>query len=76
MPLFRTLSRQRWLTDRRMHRSDVLGCNPWGDPAERELPVYLPPGYRDDGPPHLALWDFAAFTNAGPGHVRVSRSAG
>ena len=51
------------------HRSRVLADNPWGDPAERELPVYLPPGYRDDGPPHLALWDFAAFTNAGPGHV-------
>ena len=51
------------------HSSEVLRGNPWDDPVERELCVYLPPGYREDGDPHSALWDFAAFTNSGPGHL-------
>ena len=51
------------------HRSDCLGGNPWGDPVERELAVYLPPGYREDAPAYPVLWDLAAFTNAGPGHL-------
>ena len=51
------------------HDSQVLADNPWGDPAERRFPVYLPPGYDPDGPAYLSLWDLAAFTNAGPGHV-------
>jgi S-formylglutathione hydrolase FrmB len=51
------------------HRSDVLSDNPWGDPVERELAAYLPASYSDDGPPWIALWDLAAFTNAGPGHL-------
>jgi S-formylglutathione hydrolase FrmB len=51
------------------HRSGVLADNPWGDPTERDLSVYLPPSYSDSGPPLAALWDLAAFTNAGPGHL-------
>lgn len=51
------------------HRSRVLADNPWQDPCEREVAVYLPPGYADDGAPWIALWDLAAFTNAGPGHL-------
>jgi S-formylglutathione hydrolase FrmB len=51
------------------HRSEVLADNPWGDPADRELAVYLPHSYSEDGPPSIALWDLAAFTNAGPGHL-------
>lgn len=51
------------------HRSRVLAGNPWEDPVERELPVYLPPGYDEAGAPLVALWDFAAFTNSGPGHL-------
>lgn len=51
------------------HRSKCLEDNPWGDPAERELAVYLPHGYREDAKPYPALWDLAAFTNAGPGHL-------
>jgi enterochelin esterase-like enzyme len=51
------------------HRSRALVDNPWEDPAERELCVYLPPGYGEDAAPYLSLWDFAAFTNAGPGHL-------
>jgi enterochelin esterase-like enzyme len=54
---------------RLVHRSEVLADNPWGDPAEREIAVYLPPGYSEAGPPSVALWDLAAFTNAGPGHL-------
>jgi enterochelin esterase-like enzyme len=51
------------------HDSRALRGNPWADPHERELCVYLPPGYSEAGAPHLALWDFAAFTNSGPGHL-------
>lgn len=51
------------------HKSQVLKHNPWDDPSVRELPVYLPPGYEDLPDPCIALWDFAAFTNSGPGHT-------
>lgn len=51
------------------HRSKVLRNNPWGDPADRALYVYLPPGYSEEKDPYVALWDLAAFTNSGPGHV-------
>jgi len=47
----------------------VLAGNPWCDPVEREVAVYLPPGYSEAGAPAIALWDLAAFTNAGPGHL-------
>ena len=51
------------------HRSDVLKDNIWSDPYERDFHVYLPPGYSESGSAYAALWDFAAFTNAGPGHL-------
>lgn len=51
------------------HRSDVLADNPWGDPVERQIAVYLPAGYSEAGVPGITLWDLAAFTNAGPGHL-------
>ena len=51
------------------HRSDALEGNPWDDPVERNFPVYLPPGYDPNGVPHVALWDLAAFTNSGVGHL-------
>ena len=51
------------------HRSTALESNPWGDPVARELSVYLPPGYSESGTPYLALWDLAAYTNSGPGHL-------
>jgi len=51
------------------HRSRVLEGNPWGDPVERELSVYLPHGYADSKPSYLTLWDLAAYTNSGPGHL-------
>lgn len=54
---------------RLQHRSRVLAGNPWDDPVERDVAVYLPPGYSEASAPYSALWDLAAFTNAGPGHL-------
>ncbi len=51
------------------HHSQVLQDNIWSDPAQRDFCVYLPPGYSESGKAFVALWDFAAFTNAGPGHL-------
>jgi len=31
--------------------------------------VYLPAGYSEHGDPYITLWDLAAFTNSGPGHL-------
>lgn len=56
--------------ERVAHHSRVLADNPWGDPAARELPVYLPPGYEvDEGVSYPVFWCLAPFTNAGPGQV-------
>jgi S-formylglutathione hydrolase FrmB len=33
------------------------------------LNVYLPHDYSESGTPFIALWDLAAYTNAGPGHL-------
>ena len=54
---------------RLQHQSSVLEGNPWGDPVERELSVYLPHGYADSKSPYVTLWDLAAYTNSGPGHL-------
>jgi enterochelin esterase-like enzyme len=51
------------------HQSQVLRDNPWGDPADRLVPVYLPHGYNEQSQPLVALWDLAAYTNSGPGHI-------
>jgi len=51
------------------HRSAVLRDNPWNDPADRTVHVYLPASYHDSTTPFIALWDLAAFTNSGPGHL-------
>lgn len=51
------------------YQSSVLEGNPWEDPVTRDLCVYLPHDYSDAGAPLTALWDLAAFTNSGPGHL-------
>jgi len=51
------------------HDSRVLQNNIWSDPTQRDFYVYLPPDYSESGTAFAALWDFAAFTNAGPGHL-------
>ncbi|HET6564938.1 MAG TPA: hypothetical protein VFG52_05950, partial [Xanthomonadales bacterium] len=42
------------------HRSRVLADNPWDDPCDRQLPVYLPPDYSEQAQPYMTLWDLAA----------------
>jgi enterochelin esterase-like enzyme len=51
------------------HQSLVLRNNPWSDPTDRAVHVYLPPGYSENADPYIALWDLAAFTNSGAGHL-------
>jgi enterochelin esterase-like enzyme len=51
------------------HQSEVLKNNPWQDPVKREVCIYLPSVYSDKVEPYIALWDLAAYTNSGPGHV-------
>ena len=52
------------------HDSRILADNPLGDPHERDLPVWLPPGYRATGKRHYpVLFDLTGFTGAGPAHV-------
>ena len=51
------------------HQSKVLQGNIWSDPTDRDFHVYLPHGYAESGGALVALWDFAAFTNSGPGHL-------
>lgn len=55
--------------ERLPHRSRALRDNPWQDPAERELCVYLPHDYSESGAPIAVLWDLAAFTSSGPRHL-------
>lgn len=48
------------------HRSRVLAGNPLGDPVERDLHVYLPPGYDAGGKRRYpALLALAGFTGTG-----------
>ncbi len=44
--------------------------NPLGDPARRDVHVYLPPGYADhDQRSYPVLWSLAAYTSSGPAQV-------
>ena len=47
------------------HTSEVLRDNPWSDPTERIVNVYLPPDYDPDGPRIPVIWYLAAYTNSG-----------
>lgn len=51
------------------HRSAALAGNPWNDPVDRQVPVYLPAAYESGSEPFISLWDLAAFTNSGLGHI-------
>jgi len=48
--------------------SKVLAGNPLGDPARRELPVYLPPAAEPRGLPVVLV--LAGFTGVGAGQLR------
>lgn len=50
-------------------RSARLADNSLGDPAQRDHPVYLPPGYADSDQRYPLMCCLAAYTNAGPGQV-------
>lgn len=45
------------------HESRALKGNPWGDPTERDLPVYRPPSGETAGRPLLVL--LSGYTGAG-----------
>lgn len=51
--------------------SRVLEGNPWRDPAERDLPVYLPPSGRTEGLPLIVL--LTGYTGAGWVHFQRPR---
>lgn len=50
------------------HKSQVLQGNPLGDPAERELHVWTPPGWSAEESLPL-LVDLTGYWGAGPGHT-------
>lgn len=45
--------------------SRLLADNPLGDPALREHPVYLPPGYEESDQAYPVIYYLAAYTNSG-----------
>ncbi len=47
------------------HASQVLRDNPWSDPAERDLLVYLPPGYEHSDQRYPAVMFLTGFSAAG-----------
>ncbi len=51
--------------------SQVLEGNPWGDPVERELQVYIPPSGRTEGRPLLVL--LSGYTGSGFLHFQRPR---
>ncbi len=61
---------QRGSIVREAHSSEVLRGNPFKDPVQRELVVWLPPGYdadRSEGYP--VFYDLAGFTGSGPARI-------
>jgi len=57
--------------DRTVFPSEVLRGNPWGDPVERELPVYVPPSGETRDRPLLVL--LTGYTGAGWMHFQRPR---
>jgi S-formylglutathione hydrolase FrmB len=61
----------RGTVERHRLASRVLAGNPWGDPAERDLPVYLPPSGSTDGRPLLVL--LSGYAGVGEYHYQRGR---
>jgi len=57
------------------HESRILKGNPLGDPARRELWVYLPPGAEGGDRRYPVLWCLIGFTGAGQMAVTGNRWA-
>ena len=55
------------------HESNVLKGNPLGDPFERDLYVYLPPGYEESDKNYPVVYCLTGFT--GRGKMMVNDSA-
>jgi len=55
------------------HESEVLKDNPLGDPAGRDLWVYLPPGYESSSERYPVLWCLTGFTGTGQQAVTGNR---
>ncbi len=53
------------------YTSRVLEGNPWGDPVERELPVYVPPSGKTEGRPLLIL--LSGYAGSGWVHFQRPR---
>lgn len=52
------------------HRSERLRGNPWRDPIDRQITVYLPPGYDESGERGYPLMmDLVGFTGSGFSHL-------
>jgi enterochelin esterase-like enzyme len=49
------------------HRSRILAGNPWNDPLERQVSVYLPAESETDQQHYPVLWHLAAYTKSGAG---------
>ena len=67
MPLRGTVENHRF-------SSQLLKGNPWGDPSERELPVYIPPSGRTEGLPLLVL--LSGYTGSGWVHFQRPKFLG
>ncbi len=57
------------------HESTVLKDNPLRDPCERDLWVYLPPGYEAAAQSYSVLWCLTGFTGTGAMAVTGNRWA-
>jgi S-formylglutathione hydrolase FrmB len=57
--------------DRHRFPSRLLEGNPWRDPTERDLPVYVPPSGRTEGLPLLVL--LTGYTGSGWVHFQHPR---
>jgi pimeloyl-ACP methyl ester carboxylesterase len=58
------------IVSRALH-SPALEGNPLGDPADRELLVYLPPGYDAQPRRYPVVYFLHGYTGSGPGWLRV-----
>ncbi len=49
--------------------SQAISNNVLGDPSQRDVLVYLPPGYDEEPTKYPVMVDIAGFTGSGHGHV-------
>ncbi|MDZ7684541.1 MAG: hypothetical protein U5O39_05670 [Gammaproteobacteria bacterium] len=49
--------------------SKALSNNVLGDPSERQVAVYLPPGYDEASEEYPLFVDIVGFTGSGLGHI-------